>query len=232
MSCNDYPLLWDKDASEAERFIQRMRPETSSRSYDFDSRAEILQGFTADHRDYGCHRTDDSRWLDLVVQRGYVALNESEKIRAANAQNEVRRRPSSCCPMVKTLVDVWSVQEEVLELSPSERNGHLAIGLKDAAAPGSPMGRSGRVGLRPEAVRPGRPVARRSSRPAPMSCPSFTGPCADELAAQIHRGLRVARSATRWPLAAHRRSRGTTEHRSLEPGTGFYGPTNSAGITR
>ena len=122
-------------------FIQRMRPDDILTIVDFDSRAEILQGFTADQaRLTAAIRRTTAGGSTSLYNAVYVALNEFKKIRAASAQNEVRRQ---AIVVLSDGEDTSSLVpfEEVLELAKRTEVAIYAIGLKDGAGPRNrPMG--------------------------------------------------------------------------------------------
>ena len=122
-------------------FIQRMRPDDILTIVDFDSRAEILQGFTADQpRLTAAIRRTTAGGSTSLYNAVYVALNEFKKIRAANAQNEVRRQ---AIVVLSDGEDTSSLVpfEEVLELAKRTEVAIYAIGLKDGGGPRNrPMG--------------------------------------------------------------------------------------------
>ena len=207
-------------------FIQRMRPDDILTIVDFDSRAEILQGFTADQaRLTAAIRRTTAGGSTSLYNAVYVALNEFKKIRAASAQNEVRRQ---AIVVLSDGEDTSSLVpfEEVLELAKRTEVAIYAIGLKDGGGPTeSPHGRLQRVGLRPEAVCPGNrrqgvlpDQRRRVVRP-------FTASVADELAAQYTVGYasRNSRRDGRWRRIVVRVERPNTIARTKQ---GYYGPTN------
>ena len=73
-------------------FIQRMRVDDLLTIVDFDSRAEILQGFTAIKHGSRCDPADDGWWLDVAVQRG---LRRAERVQEDSRGQCAERGPSA-----------------------------------------------------------------------------------------------------------------------------------------
>ena len=207
-------------------FIQRMRPEDLLTIVDFDSRAEILQGFTADQpRLTAAIRRTTAGGSTSLYNAVYVALNEFKKIRAANAQNEVRRQ---AIVVLSDGEDTSSLVpfEEVLELAKRTEVAIYAIGLKDGG--GGPRNRP--MGGFSESDFVLKQFAQETGGKAffPTSAEELSviyGSVADELAAQYTVGYasRNQRRDGRWRRVVVRVERPNTIARTKQ---GYYGPTN------
>jgi Ca-activated chloride channel family protein len=206
-------------------FIQRMRPEDILTIVDFDSRAEILQGFTADQpRLTAAIRRTTAGGSTSLYNAVYVALNEFKKIRAANAQNEVRRQ---AIVVLSDGEDTSSLVpfEEVLELAKRTEVAIYAIGLKDGGGP-----RNRPMGGFSESDFVLKQFAQETGGKAffPTSADELSviyGSVADELAAQYTVGYasRNQRRDGRWRRIVVRVERPNTIARTKQ---GYYGPTN------
>ncbi|AMY12666.1 VWFA-related Acidobacterial domain protein [Luteitalea pratensis] len=205
-------------------FIQRMRPEDLVTIVDFDSRAEILQGFTADqNRLTSAIRRTTAGGSTSLYNAVYVALNEFKKIRAASAQNEVRRQ---AIVVLSDGEDTSSLVpfEEVLELAKRTEVAIYAIGLKDGGGP-----RNRPMGGFSESDFVLKQFAQETGGKAffPTSADELTniyGAVADELAAQYTVGYasRNVRRDGRWRRIVVRVERPNTIARTKQ---GYYGPT-------
>lgn len=204
-------------------FIERMRSDDIVTIVDFDSRAEILQGFTPDQVKLAAaiKRTTAGGSTSLY-NAVYVALNEFKKIRAANTQNEVRRQ---AIVVLSDGEDTSSLVpfEEVLELAKRSEVAIYAIGLKDGAAKTRPMGGFS------EADFVLKQFAQETGGKAffPTSADELVGiygSVADELAAQYTVGYasRNQRRDGRWRRIVVRVERPNTVARTKQ---GYYGPT-------
>ena len=206
-------------------FIQRMRPDDILTIVDFDSRAEILQGFTADQpRLTAAIRRTTAGGSTSLYNAVYVALNEFKKIRAANAQNEVRRQ---AIVVLSDGEDTSSLVpfEEVLELAKRTEVAIYAIGLKDGGGP-----RNRPMGGFSESDFVLKQFAQETGGKAffPTSADELSviyGSVADELAAQYTVGYasRNQRRDGRWRRIVVRVERPNTIARTKQ---GYYGPTN------
>jgi Ca-activated chloride channel family protein len=204
-------------------FIERMRAEDIVTIVDFDSRAEILQGFTPDQVKLATAiRRTTAGGSTSLYNAVYVALNEFKKIRAANKQDEVRRQ---AIVVLSDGEDTSSLVpfEEVLELAKRSEVAIYAIGLKDGAAKTRPMG-----GFN-EADFVLKQFAQETGGKAffPTSADELAGiygSVADELAAQYTVGYasRNQRRDGRWRRVVVRVERPNTIARTKQ---GYYGPT-------
>lgn len=204
-------------------FIERMRADDVLTIVDFDSRAEILQGFT-----------DDQALLTTAIKRTtaggstslynalYVALNEFKKIRAASEQ-DVRRQ---AIVVLSDGEDTSSLVpfEEVLELAKRSEVAIYAIGLRDGPAHrGRGMGgfRESDFVLKQFAQETGG----KAFFPVVASeLPAIYGEVADELAAQYTLGYasRNTRRDGRWRRVVVRVERPNAIARTKQ---GYYAPT-------
>jgi Ca-activated chloride channel family protein len=204
-------------------FIERMRAEDIVTIVDFDSRAEILQGFTPDQVKLATAiRRTTAGGSTSLYNAVYVALNEFKKIRAANKQDEVRRQ---AIVVLSDGEDTSSLVpfEEVLELAKRSEVAIYAIGMKDGAAKTRPMG-----GFN-EADFVLKQFAQETGGKAffPTSADELAGiygSVADELAAQYTVGYasRNQRRDGRWRRVVVRVERPNTIARTKQ---GYYGPT-------
>ncbi len=205
-------------------FVQRMRPDDLLTIVDFDSRAEILQAFTADQArlSTAIKRTTAGGSTSLY-NAVYVALNEFKKIRAASAQSEVRRQ---AIVVLSDGEDTSSLVpfEEVLELAKRSEVAIYAIGLKDG---NGPRGRA--AGGFNESDFVLKQFAQETGGKAffPTSADELSGiygAVADELAAQYTVGYasRNPRRDGRWRRVVVRVERPNTLARTKQ---GYYGPT-------
>lgn len=204
-------------------FIERMRGDDLLTIVDFDSRAEILQAFTADQAKLAAAiRRTTAGGSTSLYNAVYVALNEFKKIRAANIQSEVRRQ---AIVVLSDGEDTSSLVpfEEVLELAKRSEVAIYAIGLKDGAAKGRPMGGFS------EADFVLKQFAQETGGKAffPTSADELAGiyaSVADELAAQYTVGYasRNQRRDGRWRRIVVRVERPNTIARTKQ---GYYGPT-------
>ncbi|HTV00597.1 MAG TPA: VWA domain-containing protein [Luteitalea sp.] len=203
-------------------FIERMRADDILTIVDFDSRAEILQGFTPDQeRLTAAIRRTTAGGSTSLYNAVYVALNEFKKIRAANAQNEVRRQ---AIVVLSDGEDTSSLVpfEEVLELAKRTEVAIYAIGLKDGEK-GRGLGgfRESDFVLKQFAQETGGKAFFPNSAD---ELPAIYGSVADELAAQYTIGYasRNTRRDGRWRRVVVRVERPNTIARTKQ---GYYGPT-------
>jgi Ca-activated chloride channel family protein len=205
-------------------FIERMRPDDLMTIVDFDSRAEILQTFTADQqRLTSAIRRTTAGGSTSLYNAVYVALNEFKKIRAASAQTEVRRQ---AVVVLSDGEDTSSLVpfEEVLELAKRSEVGIYAIGLKDGGGPRNrPMGGFSESDfvLKQFAQETG---GKAFFPTGADELPTIYSAVADELAAQYTVGYasRNARRDGRWRRIVVRVERPNTIARTKQ---GYYGPT-------
>ncbi len=204
-------------------FIERMRPDDILTIVDFDSRAEILQGFTPDQeRLVSAIRRTTAGGSTSLYNAVYVALNEFKKIRAANTQQEVRRQ---AIVVLSDGEDTSSLVpfEEVLELAKRTEVAIYAIGLKDGSERGRGLGgfRESDFVLKQFAQETGGKAFFPTS---PDELPAIYGAVADELAAQYTIGYasRNTRRDGRWRRVVVRVERPNTLARTKQ---GYYGPT-------
>ncbi len=204
-------------------FIERMRADDILTIVDFDSRAEILQGFTADQaRLVTAIKRTTAGGSTSLYNAIYVALNEFKKIRAASAQNEVRRQ---AIVVLSDGEDTSSLVqfEEVLELAKRTEVAIYAIGLKDGSARTRPMGGFSEADfvLKQFAQETGGKAFFPTSAD---ELASIYGAVADELAAQYTLGYasRNVRRDGRWRRVVVRVERPNTVARTKQ---GYYGPT-------
>ena len=205
-------------------FIQRMRPDDILTIVDFDSRAEILQGFTADQpRLAAAIRRTTAGGSTSLYNAVYVALNEFKKIRAASAQNEVRRQ---AIVVLSDGEDTSSLVpfEEVLELAKRSEVAIYTIGLKDGAGPRTrPMGGFSESDfvLKQFAQETGGKAFFLTNA---EELSTIYGAVADELSAQYTVGYasRNPRRDGRWRRIVVRVERPNTIARTKQ---GYYGPT-------
>lgn len=204
-------------------FIQRMRADDILTIVDFDSRAEILQGFTPDQEKLttAIKRTTAGGSTSLY-NAVYVALNEFKKIRAASSQQEVRRQ---AIVVLSDGEDTSSLVpfEEVLELAKRSEVAIYAIGLKESNGKGRPLGGFSESDfvLKQFAMETGGKAF------FPTSADQLTAiysSVADELAAQYTIGYasRNQRRDGRWRRVVVRVERPNTIARTKQ---GYYGPT-------
>jgi Ca-activated chloride channel homolog len=204
-------------------FIQRMRADDVLTIVDFDSRAEILQGFTSDQAllTAAIKRTTAGGSTSLY-NAVYVALNEFKKVRAANSQQEVRRQ---AIVVLSDGEDTSSLVpfEEVLELAKRSEVAIYAIGLKDRNARMRPMGGFSEADfvLKQFAQETGGKAFFPASA---VELPAIYGQVADELAAQYTIGYasRNTRRDGRWRRVVVRVERPNAIARTKQ---GYYGPT-------
>ena len=204
-------------------FIERMRADDILTIVDFDSRAEILQGFTSDQaRLATAIRRTTAGGSTSLYNAVYIALNEFKKIRAASAQNEVRRQ---AIVVLSDGEDTSSLVpfEEVLELAKRTEVAIYAIGLKDGAPRGRPMGGFSESDfvLKQFAQETGGKAFFVTN---PDDLAGIYGAVADELAAQYTVGYasRNQRRDGRWRRVVVRVERPNTIARTKQ---GYYGPT-------
>lgn len=205
-------------------FIERMRAEDILTIVDFDSRAEILQGFTPDQAKLATAiRRTTAGGSTSLYNAVYVALNEFKKVRAASAQAEVRRQ---AIVVLSDGEDTSSLVpfEEVLELAKRSEVAIYAIGLKDGGAKGRPMGGFS------EADFVLKQFAQETGGKAffPTSADelhAIYASVADELASQYTVGYasRNQRRDGRWRRIVVRVERPNTIARTKQ---GYYGPTD------
>lgn len=204
-------------------FVERMRADDIMTIVDFDSRAEILQGFTPEQAKLATAiRRTTAGGSTSLYNAVYVALNEFKKIRAASDQSEVRRQ---AIVVLSDGEDTSSLVpfEEVLELAKRSEVAIYAIGLKDGGARGRPMGGFS------EADFVLKQFAQETGGKAffPTSADELAGiygSVADELAAQYTVGYasRNQRRDGRWRRIVVRVERPNTIARTKQ---GYYGPT-------
>lgn len=204
-------------------FIQRMRADDILTIVDFDSRAEILQGFTPDQDKLttAIKRTTAGGSTSLY-NAVYVALNEFKKIRAASSQQEVRRQ---AIVVLSDGEDTSSLVpfEEVLELAKRSEVAIYTIGLKESNGKGRPLGGFSESDfvLKQFAMETGG----KSFFPTSADqLPAIYSAVADELAAQYTIGYasRNQRRDGRWRRVVVRVERPNTIARTKQ---GYYGPT-------
>lgn len=204
-------------------FIERMRTEDILTIVDFDSRAEILQSFTADaERLTAAIRRTRAGGSTSLYNALYVALNEFKKIRAAS-QQDVRRQ---AIVVLSDGEDTSSLVpfEEVLELAKRSEVAIYAIGLRDAEALRNRGGggfRESDFVLRQFAQETG---GKAFFPAAPTELPAIYGQVADELAAQYTLGYasRNTRRDGRWRRVIVRIEKPNVIARTKQ---GYYGPT-------
>jgi Ca-activated chloride channel family protein len=204
-------------------FIERMRADDVLTIVDFDSRAEILQGFTPDQgRLVAAIRRTTAGGSTSLYNAVYVALNEFKKIRAANTQQDVRRQ---AIVVLSDGEDTSSLVpfEEVLELAKRTEVAIYAIGLKDSSEKGRSLGgfRESDFVLKQFAQETGGKAFFPTSAD---ELPAIYGAVADELAAQYTLGYasRNTRRDGRWRRVVVRVERPNTIARTKQ---GYYGPT-------
>jgi Ca-activated chloride channel family protein len=205
-------------------FVDRMHAEDVLTIVDFDSRAEILQGFTAERASLAAaiKRTTAGGSTSLY-NAVYIALNEFKKIRAANTQQEVRRQ---AIVVLSDGEDTSSLVpfEEVLELAKRSEVAIYAIGLKDPGAKGRPMGGFSESDfvLKQFAQETGGKAFFPTDADA---LPAIYAAVADELAAQYTVGYasRNQRRDGRWRRIVVRVERPNTIARTKQ---GYYAPTS------
>ncbi|WP_291983036.1 VWA domain-containing protein, partial [Luteitalea sp.] len=204
-------------------FVERMRTDDILTVVDFDSRAEILQGFTSDQaRLAAAIKRTTAGGSTSLYNAVYIALNEFKKIRAASAQNEVRRQ---AIVVLSDGEDTSSLVpfEEVLELAKRTEVQIYAIGLKDGGGKGRPMGGFSESDfvLKQFAQETGGKAFFPTSA---EELPAIYGAVADELAAQYTVGYasRNQRRDGRWRRVVVRIERPNAIARTKQ---GYYGPT-------
>jgi len=205
-------------------FIERMAADDILTIIDFDSRAEILQGFTPDQAKLATaiKRTTAGGSTSLY-NAVYIALNEFKKIRAANSTQEVRRQ---AIVVLSDGEDTSSLVpfEEVLELAKRSEVAIYAIGLKDGGAKNRPMGGFSEADfvLKQFAQETGGKAFFPTSAD---ELPAIYGAVADELAAQYTVGYasRNARRDGRWRRVVVRVERPNTIARTKQ---GYYAPSS------
>ena len=204
-------------------FVERMRADDILTVVDFDSRAEILQGFTSDQaRLAAAIKRTTAGGSTSLYNAVYIALNEFKKIRAASAQNEVRRQ---AIVVLSDGEDTSSLVpfEEVLELAKRTEVQIYAIGLKDGGGKGRPMGGFSESDfvLKQFAQETGGKAFFPTSA---EELPAIYGAVADELAAQYTVGYasRNQRRDGRWRRVVVRIERPNAIARTKQ---GYYGPT-------
>ncbi|MGV3517777.1 VWA domain-containing protein [Luteitalea sp.] len=204
-------------------FVERMRADDILTVVDFDSRAEILQGFTSDQaRLAAAIKRTTAGGSTSLYNAVYIALNEFKKIRAASAQNEVRRQ---AIVVLSDGEDTSSLVpfEEVLELAKRTEVQIYAIGLKDGGGRSRPMGGFSESDfvLKQFAQETGGKAFFPTSA---EELPAIYGAVADELAAQYTVGYasRNQRRDGRWRRVVVRIERPNTIARTKQ---GYYGPT-------
>ena len=204
-------------------FIDRMRGDDILTIVDFDSRAEILQGFTADQaRLTAAIKRTTAGGSTSLYNAVYVALNEFKKVRAASSEQDVRRQ---AIVVLSDGEDTSSLVpfEEVLELAKRSEVAVYAIGLRDGADKNRPMGgfRESDFVLKQFAQETGG----KAFFPGTVDeLPAIYGQVADELASQYTVGYasRNTRRDGRWRRVVVRVERPNTIARTKQ---GYYGPT-------
>ena len=204
-------------------FVERMRAHDILTIVDFDSRAEILQGFTSDQSELtAAIRRTTAGGSTSLYNAIYVALNEFKKIRQAHTEQEVRRQ---AIVVLSDGEDTSSLVpfEEVLELAKRSEVAIYAIGLKDGGARSRPLGGFSEADfvLRQFAQETGGKTFFPGSAD---ELPAIYGQVADELAAQYTIGYasRNTRRDGRWRRVVVRVERPNTLARTKQ---GYYGPT-------
>lgn len=204
-------------------FVERMRVDDVLTIVDFDSRAEILQGFTRDQAllTAAIRRTTAGGSTSLYNAM-YVALNEFKKMRASNS-DDVRRQ---AIVVLSDGEDTSSLVpfEEVLELAKRSEVAIYTIGLRD----GGPQRNRGIGGFR-ESEFVLKQFAQETGGKAffpdaASALPAIYGEVADELAAQYTLGYasRNTRRDGRWRRVVVRVERPNAIARTKQ---GYYGPT-------
>lgn len=208
-------------------FVSRMQANDLATVIDFDSRAEILQVFTASQPllDTAIRRTTAGGSTSLY-NAIYVALNEFKRMRATT-QDEVRRQ---AIVVLSDGEDTSSLVafDEVLELAKRTEVAIYAIGLRDANPTRPRRGNGG--GFR-ESEFVLKQFAQETGGRAffPSSANELAGiygQVADELAAQYTLGYspRNARRDGRWRRVVVRIERPDALARTKQ---GYYGPTDN-----
>ena len=205
-------------------FVDRMGAADVLTIVDFDSRAEILQGFTAERdRLAAAIKRTTAGGSTSLYNAVYIALNEFKKIRAANTQQEVRRQ---AIVVLSDGEDTSSLVpfEEVLELAKRSEVAIYAIGLKDPGSKARPMGGFSESDfvLKQFAQETGG----KAFFPTDADeLPAIYGAVADELAAQYTVGYasRNQRRDGRWRRIVVRVERPNTIARTKQ---GYYAPTS------
>lgn len=205
-------------------FIERMRADDILTIVDFDSRTEILQGFTPDQaRLVTAIKRTSAGGSTSLYNAIYVALNEFRKIRAANAQSDVRRQ---AIVVLSDGEDTSSLVpfEEVLELAKRSEVAIYAIGLREGNGKSRPLGGFSEADfvLKQFAQETG---GRAFFPTSADELSGIYGSVADELAAQYTVGYasRNQRRDGRWRRIVVRVDRQNTIARTKQ---GYYGPTN------
>ncbi len=204
-------------------FVERMRPDDLLAIVDFDSRAEILQVFTADRARLatGIRRTTAGGSTSLY-NAVYIALHEFRKVRAANTQQDVRRQ---AIVVLSDGEDTSSLVpfEEVLDLAKRTEVAIYAISLRNDSDRGRTAGgfREADFVLRQLTQETGGRVF------FPSNAGELAGiysTVADELAAQYTVGYasRNMRRDGRWRHVSVRVERPDATARTKQ---GYYGPT-------
>ena len=110
-------------------FARRLRPEDQAQVIDFDSRVNILQGFTNDAAALEkAIRSTAAGGSTSMYNAIYIALNEMKKVRAQSAE-EIRRR---AIVVLSDGEDTSSLLpfEEVLELAKRAETAIYTIGIR------------------------------------------------------------------------------------------------------
>ena len=188
-------------------FVRRLRPQDLAQVIDFDSRVQVMQGFTNSVADLeGAIRRTNAGRLDVAAQRDLHRAEGAE----ANAGARHRRHPAAG--------DRRAVGRR-RHVEP--RQLRRGAGAGEAIGDGDlrdrpPLPR--RAEPRRSAKRSSccassrrRPAAACSSRAQISELASVYGQIADELSSQYTLGLHVAQSQARRRLAPHRRARGGAE---------------------
>ncbi len=204
-------------------FIERMRTDDILTIVDFDSRAEILQTFTADRAQLSAAiRRTTAGGSTSLYNAVYIALNEFKKIRQADNEQDVRRQ---AIVVLSDGEDTSSLVpfEEVLELAKRSEVAIYTIGLKDGGGRTRPLGGFSESDfvLKQFAQETG---GKAFFPGAADELPAIYGQVADELAAQYTVGYasRNARRDGRWRRVVVRVERPNAVARTKQ---GYYGPT-------
>ena len=211
-------LLIDTSASMEQRlgiaqeaaigFARRLRPQDLAQVVDFDSRVEIVQGFTNSFPDLEkAIRATTAGGSTSLHNAIYISLKELAKIKA-KSQDDIRRR---AIVLLSDGEDTSSLvsYEEVLDLAKRSETAIYTIGLQPKDTPqskGLPRG-----GIRAAPVRAGNrrpgvlPVTRRGTE-------GRLRPDRRRAVESVLDGLRVEERTQGRRLAPHRRSSRSSEH--------------------
>lgn len=204
-------------------FVERMRPDDVMTVIDFDSRAEILQGFTSDRTQLAraIRRTSPGGSTSLYTAV-YVALNELRRVRSVAASNPQVRRQALVVLSDGEDTSSLVAFEQVLELAKRSEVAVFTIGLKDRGSRGRADGgfNEGDFALRQFAQETGGRVFFTADTAA---LPAIYAAVADELAAQYTIGY-ASKDTTRngrWRRVVVRVAQPNATARTKQ---GYYGP--------